>query len=117
MSKSKIEIGKLDKRITIQKYGNIQYDSQGFPIEGSEWTDYKTVWSSVNNLFGREFYAAKAVNEENTKVFTIRYSSDIADLDIKNYRIFYKTKQYDITFVDNVEESNIIYKVKAKVVN
>jgi SPP1 family predicted phage head-tail adaptor len=121
MANFKVDIGKLDKRITIQKYDKNLYKQQisikGFPTIDAGWEDFKTVWSSINNLFGREFYAAKAVNEENTKNFIIRYSKDLADLDCKNYRIIYKNKTYDITFVDNIEEQNKFYKVKAKVVN
>lgn len=112
-----INSGELNKRITIQKYGIAQTDAQGFPVPNSEWGTLKTVWGSANSLYGREFWSAKAINEENTLNFIIRWSSDIANLDSKNYRIIYKTKVYDITFIDNIEESNTFYKIKAQAVN
>ena len=114
----KIEVGKLDKRITLQYYDvNLkQTDAEGFPIVDSEWGTLKTVWASINSLWGREFWAAKATNEETNKTFIIRYSNDLKDLDSKKYRIVYKTKKYDITFIDNIEEANMFYKITAKVV-
>lgn len=116
-----IDAGNFDKKITIQKYGEITYDSEGFPTGNGGWNDYKTVWANVNSLYGSEFWSAKAVNEQDTKNFVIRWSKDLADMEepqgTKKYRIVYKNKQYDITFVDNIGESNTYFKIKAKTVN
>lgn len=106
----RIDIVKLDKRITIQKYTTYQNEN-GFNIE--DWQDYKTIWASVNNLWGKEFYAAKAVNAENTVEFICRYSRDLENIDTKEYRIFWNNRTFNITFVDNIKYENKWLKIKA----
>ena len=105
-----VNIGKLDKRITIQKFSTTQNEN-GFDIE--DWVDYKTIWASVNNLWGKEFYSAKAVNMENTVEFVVRYSRDLENISTKEYRIFWNGRNFDITFVDNIQYENKWLKIKA----
>lgn len=107
---NRLDIGNMNKRITIQKYTTYQNEN-GFDIE--DWIDYKTVWASVNNLWGKEFYAAKAVNAENTVEFICRYSRDLENIDTKEYRIFWSNRAFDITFVDNIKYENKWLKIKA----
>ncbi|PJI09977.1 MULTISPECIES: phage head closure protein [Clostridium] len=117
-----INIGKLNKKITIQKLDKtkIVNDDEGNPTTDG-WYDYTTKFASINNLYGSEFWSAKAVNEQDTINFIIRYSKDLEDMEQANgakmYRILWKNKTYDITFVDNVEYLNTFYKIKAKAVN
>ena len=106
----KVNIGKLNKRITIQKFSTTQNEN-GFDVE--DWQTYKTIWASVNNLWGKEFYAAKAVNAENTVEFICRYSRDlIENIDTKEYRIFWNNRSFNITFIDNIQYENKWIKIK-----
>ncbi|EPY6492400.1 phage head closure protein [Clostridium sporogenes] len=117
----KVNIGDLNKRIVIQKY-IINQNENGFDIE--EWIDYKSVRAAMNNLWGKELYAAKAVQAENTVEFIIRYSKDLKNINTKEYRI--KTikdknatkekdryRYFNITFVDNIRYKNRWLKIKA----
>ena len=114
MAEFKINVGKLNKRITIQKLTTVT-NNNGFDEE--KWVDYKPVWASINNLFGKEFYAAKAVNAETTVEFIIRYSSDTKVLlekdGTKLYRVSWNSKAFNITFVDNIKYTNEWLKIKA----
>jgi SPP1 family predicted phage head-tail adaptor len=121
MADFKVNIGDLRHRTTIQKFSTTQNEN-GFDVE--EWTDYKTVWASMNNLFGKEFYAAKAVQAENTVEFVVRYSKDFKLLNSKEYRIKIlkneeaveeqdKYRYFNITFVDNIKYANKWLKIKA----
>ena len=65
-----VEIGDLRHRITFQKL-TTSVNENGFEVE--TWEDFKTVWAAVSNLHGREYFAAAAVQAENTVKFTIRY--------------------------------------------
>lgn len=105
-----MNIGKMNKRITIQKFTVTQNDN-GFDVE--EWADYKTIWASANNLFGKEFYAAKAVQAEKTVEFTVRYGKYLENIDTKNYRIAWNGRFYNITFIDNIQYKNTFVKIKA----
>lgn len=102
--------GQLRNRIAFETKTTITND-KGFQEEA--YVEYKTVWAKINNLFGREFWSAKAINQENTVVFEIRYSKDIEELDTKKARINFKGKCFNITHVDNVLYKNTTLKIKA----
>ena len=55
-----MDIGKLNKRITIQKR-EIFINENGFEVEG--WKDYKIVWASIKNLNGKEFFPEETLLE------------------------------------------------------
>lgn len=96
----------MNKRITIQQRSN-SVSSNGFETES--WTDYKTVWAGVSNLFGREFYAAATVQAENTVKFTIRYLSGITS----DMRIVFQGRYFDIKHIDNIKYGNKFMEIKA----
>ncbi|KEI09298.1 head-tail adaptor protein [Clostridium sp. K25] len=100
----------FNKRIVIEKL-NIVTTENNFDTE--EWVDFATLWSSINNLYGREFWAAKAINKEDTVVFTVRYSKKISAINKENYRIKFKDKIFNIIFIDNVKYENKFIKIKA----
>lgn len=66
---------KLNRRITIQREGASGTDAEGIPIEG--WEDFVTIWAAERALNGREYFAAAAVNAENTVRYEIRRRHDI----------------------------------------
>lgn len=100
--------GKLNHRITIQKY--IEYEDE-HGISRKDWIDFKTVWCSMNNLYGKEYWTAKQYEAQNTVEFVIRYSA-CKDLSVKD-RLKKGDKLFNITSVDNVMYKNEVFKVKA----
>ena len=98
--------GELRHRITLQRLTTTTNEN-GFEME--EWTDVKTVWASITNLHGKEYYEAAAIQMENTVKFTVRY---IKDLDT-SMRILFKDKQYNITSIDNIKYENRFIEIKA----
>lgn len=106
-----VEIGDLRHRITFQKH-TTTINENGFEVE--TWEDFKTVWAAASNLHGREYYAAAAVQAENTVKFTIRY---LTGLDT-TMRISFRGKIYDIAAIDNIKYQNRFIEIKAlEVVN
>ncbi|MFU0800203.1 MAG: phage head closure protein [Xylanivirga thermophila] len=101
-----MEIGSLNKRITLQEL-KLTVNENGFEVE--EWIDFKTVWSGVSNLHGREYFDAAAIQMENTVKFTIRYLSGIDTA----MRISFKDKYYNITSIDNIKYRNKFIEIKA----
>lgn len=96
----------LRNRITFQKFTTV-VNENGFEIEA--WEDYKTVWASVSNLTGREYYEASAVQAEESVKFTIRYLSSITT----DMRILFQDKQYNINSIDNIKYENKYIEIKA----
>lgn len=89
----------LKHKIVIQKYENAVNDN-GFEEEA--WQDFKTVWAKVENIHGKEYFEAAAVQAEKTVKFTIRFIKDIDE----SMRIMFKGKQYNITSIDNIKYAN-----------
>jgi len=79
----------------------------GFEVE--TWEDYKTVWAAASNLHGREYFAAAAVQAENTVKFIIRY---LPNLDT-SMRILFQGRQYNIIAIDNIKYQNRFMEIKA----
>lgn len=84
-----LEVGKLDRRITIQS-ATTAPDAYGEPIE--TWSDLATLWAQVVPLGGREFFEARQVNAEQTVRFRIRYRADIT----REMRVIYDGLTYGI---------------------
>ncbi|MGB9813526.1 MAG: phage head closure protein [Thermovenabulum sp.] len=102
-----MNIGDMRHRITLQKKMNI-VDADGFTTQ--QWQDVATVWAAVENLHGREYWEAAAVQAENTVKFTIRYRPDVD----QTMRILFKGKVYNILSVDNIKYRNEFIEIKAR---
>lgn len=103
MSEFKVNIGKMNKKVTIQKCSESSGEWENSVIE---WADYITVWACINSLFGREFWAAKQANLENTINITIRYQKAFKDLDTREYRVKWDGKIYNIINIENPSYEN-----------
>jgi SPP1 family predicted phage head-tail adaptor len=102
-----ISIGDLRHRITLQKRIDTT-DADGFTTQ--QWQDVATVWAAVENLHGREYWEAAAVQAENTVKFTIRYRADVDT----SMRIKFRDKYYNIVAIDNIKYRNEYIEIKAQ---
>lgn len=104
--KPKLNTGKLNRRITIQKKGPSE-DESGYPIPNPPWIDIMTVWASREPLRGREYFAAAAVQAETTVRYKIRYREGIKSymrlIDLKDNRIYELDSVIDDPFNDRTE--------------
>lgn len=93
MLQHKEEIGKLDRRITIQKKITTTDASNQHLTTG--WEDIATnpeVWAEVEEKSGSEVFQADQLVGLTVAHFTIRHRTDVT---IQN-RIVYNSKYYDI---------------------
>lgn len=81
--------GLLRHRVTIQNLTTAQ-DSFGDIVE--TWSDFATVWAQVEDLSGREFFAAAQVNSEIKTRVRIRYMEGIKP----TMRILHGTRTLEI---------------------
>lgn len=102
-----MKIGDLRHRITLQKYTETT-DEEGFSIQ--EWQDIATVWASIENLYGREYWQAAAIQAENTIKFIIRYRKDLPN----DMRIKFQDQHYEIISINNIKYKNEYIEIKAK---
>lgn len=103
-------IGQMRERIIIQK-SSTEKDGNGNHTE--VWTDYYKCHAYVNNLSGKEYWAAAEVNAQDEVVFIIRYCKKVSGLTSDRYRILFGGSIYNISFVDNVQYTNKTLKLRA----
>ncbi len=116
MIKSKAEVmkdlAKVRRRKIIIQKKTFDFDDIGNQIE--VWKDWKALKAEKTGLWGQEYYAAQAVNEQDTIVFTVRHVVFIDEIDTVDYRIMFDGVPYDIKNIDRVND-DIWVKIKALV--
>jgi SPP1 family predicted phage head-tail adaptor len=93
--------GKLNKKVSIEHSvaGSPAVNDFGEPVV--TWAEVAEVWSSVEPLNGREFWAQQQVQSEITVRFRIRYRNDI----LTGMRVVYNDAIYMIkSVIDPLEE-------------
>ncbi len=104
-----VDIGKLNKRITIQKL-SLTTDEYGNQIQ--QWSDFYTCWAAVSGINNREYWQARRQNEENILNFQIRHSKELKDINKTDYRIIFDNRIFDISFIDNLQFADSIFILK-----
>ena len=93
MLKSKYEIGRFDRKITLMQPVSVASVSGGPKFSGfEEIASDATPWAMVKNKLGGEVVQNDEITHIQQSIFTIRYRTDI-DL---NVRIVHENKMYAI---------------------
>lgn len=103
-----IDPAKFRERITIQN-NNRASDGQGGYTDS--WTTGTTVWAQVKQLRMGEKYIQMQMKAPADYEFTIRYNTALG-LD-NDSRIVYDGDNYNIVGIDNVDEADFFYKIRA----
>lgn len=82
--------GKLDRRVTIQRWTETGRNDLNEPIMA--WAVIATVWAQQRPDRGSERFAAAQVSGAAVMTFHIRYRADLTDQD----RLVYEGKTYQI---------------------
>ena len=99
-----IDIGRLDKRVTIQSRVTTK-DVYG--EESTTWNDVCTVWASIKPIGGREKLRSGAVGASISTTIAVRYRASLADpLTVAGYRVLYSSRIYNILGSRDVEEKH-----------
>lgn len=95
-----MKAGPLDRRITIERFTESR-NEWNEPV--FTWLPLTTVWANSRDASAGESYRAQSVSAEITTRFTIRYSSQVADVNPKD-RIVYEGRLYNITAVREAKD-------------
>jgi len=74
------------RKIMIQKLTEGE-DEWGNAI--TEWAPWRELWADRESLWGQEYFAARAVNEQNTVTFVLRYVPFLDQLNTTHYRVLF----------------------------
>ena len=99
--------GKLRHKVTIQDYTESQ-NSYGEMTK--TWSDYATVWASIEPVRGREFWESQQINAEVTAKITIRHLYGINP----KMRVKHDNRIFEIISVINPEERNVELQLMVK---
>jgi SPP1 family predicted phage head-tail adaptor len=100
-----INIGGLNKRITIQYDAGTTQDDYGAIT--ANWTDLYTCWAKIMPLRGKELYEAQQVFPQMNGKIIIRY------YDVKpEYRIKYGTRYFKILEVIQYDEGERVTEIR-----
>lgn len=111
MAEFNINISEFKHQITIQRYQKIK-DEDNRLVE--KWTNLCNSRAKILWTRGSEYIESYGTNSEVEATFYIRFNyKSITPKD----RLIYKGETYDIIYVNNVQESNRYYEIKAKKVN
>lgn len=109
MSKLSVDIGKLNRRITLQRR-TITEDDAG--NQQQEWSNFHSCWAAVNGVANREYWKAREQHEENIVSFKIRWCHALNALNKTDFRIVFDGSVYDIVFIDNVLFADSLLNIK-----
>lgn len=101
--------GQFNKKIQIVS-GSYQKDASGFKV----WTQEAVVlepWASVKTTKGFTLIINNSDFEKALTNFTIRYPITRITRDM---RINYREKVYEILYLNNVDEANVLLEIQAK---
>lgn len=77
-------------------------------IATEKWESILKAKAKIAKISGREVQTSNSINEEYSKRVIIRYPRDL-NLDAedsKRYRILYKDRGYDITYLSDIQDLN-----------
>ncbi|MCD8382787.1 MAG: phage head closure protein [Clostridiales bacterium] len=105
-----MKISLLNERLTIQK-NSVVIDSVG--NHKNEWTDYFScyTYAAASGYQQKEQQAAGITVLDDGLVFTVRYCSELSDLDSTHYRVLFQGEPYNITAVDRMNYQHKTLKI------
>ena len=102
-----MEIGRLSKRITLYKFGEVT-DSMG--QETQQLIPIATIWGDLRPVRGNEYYEVQKIQAKVSHKLYIRFHSAYADMDT-NWYIGYGDKIFDVVSVINVDLADKMFEI------
>ena len=108
MKKQKMQqVNRVRNQIITIKENQMITDDEGY--EKPELIEIKKVYAKIRGLRGKEFFEAKQVQAEDIKTFNFKYFQGLTT----SMYIDYKGRIYNIESINNIDERNFEYEVKA----
>ena len=102
-----VDIGKLNKRITLQRTVEAE-DELG--NSRTEWRDYKSIWATVKPYKASEYNFMGKLKPDVTHRFYVRYRYDVSP----DMRIKYNKRVFEISGVIDMEEQHRLLEIQAQ---
>ncbi|MBG9657092.1 phage head closure protein [Cytobacillus firmus] len=90
--------GELKHPISLMKKTTTSTDTR---FTTTDWTEWKKVFAKIEKEKRSTIIVNDKVSENRTILFTIRYQKVIEEMELKDIRIHYKEKEYEITNMED----------------
>lgn len=108
-----INAAKYRNRISFFEHKEYQNNEGRWVTDWVEVDEIGKVWAEIKSVRGREFIMAGANEVKVTARITVRYSKTLAEHLTDKMKIKYGKREFDITFINNLEERNIEFEILA----
>ncbi|MDO5518417.1 MAG: phage head closure protein [Clostridium sp.] len=107
-----IDPGEFKHPIEVQQLKAVKVNN----IATEKWISILKTKAKIANISGREVQTINSINEEYSKRFIIRYPRglNLDAEDSKRYRILYKDRGYDITYLSDIQDLNKYLEIVTK---
>lgn len=102
--------GAYREPVTIEKNS---YTEDDIGNQVLTWIEYYRGYAYMNNLSGTEYWEAAQTQAQNTVMFILRFHHLLEAMNTKEYRLIHRSKEYNITSIDNVQYKNETIKIRA----
>lgn len=109
--KVKICVGDLRHKIEIQTR-SLSANKVGEFNPQETFSLVVTSWAGVETPNGSSKFLGVNINEDTTHIFVMRYSSVIANLEVANNFLLFKSRRMRILSVSNMNEDNIFLAIE-----
>jgi len=108
--------GRYNKKIDIHNYHTTRSTISG-ELKSTWTTSASNIWANVEYTRGDESFLGSMGKrlEQTNRVFTVRFSSFTSAIGPDD-RIVFKSKNYDIKAVENVNEENVDIKILGELI-
>lgn len=96
----------LNRRVTIESK-TVTRDSYGGQIEA--WATLATVSAEIQPMTGREMMGSGLELDETPHKIRFRYGSTWSALNVRDHRLTFGGKTFDLVSVNNVEQRNVLF--------
>ena len=103
--------GRYNKKIDIHNYGSTRSTVSG-ELKSTWTTSASNLWANVEYTGGDEGFLGSMGKrlERTSRIFTVRFSSFTSAIGPDD-RVVYKSKNYDVKAVENVNDENVTIKI------
>lgn len=99
-----IDIGRLDRRITVQRRSSTL---DGYGQEIDVWSDVARVWASIKPIGGREKMRSMVIDANISTTVAVRYRADFAVPTVTDaFRIVYGSRIFNVVGSRDVGEGH-----------
>lgn len=104
VSEFNVRIALLSPTVTVDAIGNRQ----------NQWQLFYSCYAFVSEIKPNESDGRAVIYDDTQLTFTIRYSSEVSNLESTKLRVLFRERKYEVTGIDYLHYQNKLVKIHTK---